>query len=347
MKFKFKKRPYLIAEIGVNHENSITLAEKIIKQASEGGASAAKFQSYKAETIASKNSPAYWDTTKINVHSQYKLFKKFDKFNRDKYEKLKKICDHYKIDFMSTPFDNESVEYLSKLVKYFKVASADITNYQLIDKICKCNKPIIFSTGASNENEIIDTYNFITRRNKKIDISILHCILSYPTKYSDANLGYINSLKKKFPKAVIGLSDHAMPDPGMYLLTRAYEFGAMIIEKHFTAEHLKGKKNNDHFHSISKNDLKIFFKNINIQDKIIGKMAKRKVLLCEKKSRQFARRGLYTLKALKKGEVLSDKNLIPKRPSSSIDPRRIFELYGKTIKKDLPEDYKLKLSDIN
>ena len=116
MKFKFKKLPYFIAEIGVNHENNIKLAEKIIKQASLGGASAVKFQTYKAELLASKNSPAYWDTTKVNINSQYKLFKKFDKFNFSQYLKLKKICDFYKVDFLSTPFDKESVIFLNKIV---------------------------------------------------------------------------------------------------------------------------------------------------------------------------------------------------------------------------------------
>ena len=132
MNFKKIIKPYIIAEIGVNHENSLNLAEKIIKQAKIGNASAVKFQTYKADKIACKNSPYYWDLKKVKEKSQFKLFKKYDKFNKTHYVKLKKICDHYSIDFLSTPFDHEAVEFLNKLVPFFKVASADVTNIPLI-----------------------------------------------------------------------------------------------------------------------------------------------------------------------------------------------------------------------
>ena len=147
-------KPYLIAEIGVNHENSLKLAEEIIKQAKIGGASAAKFQTYKAEKIASKNSPYYWDLKKVKETSQFKLFKKYDKFNHSHYIKLKKICDYYSIDFLSTPFDHEAVDLLNKLVPFFKIASADATNIPLIEKICNTKKPVLMSTGACNMKEI-------------------------------------------------------------------------------------------------------------------------------------------------------------------------------------------------
>ena len=157
MKFKQlikNSNPYLIAEVGVNHENNINLAEKIIKQAKLGGADAVKFQTYKAETIAAKKSPYYWDLKKVNIKSQYTLFKKYDKFGENEYIKLKKICDHFKIEFLSTPFDLESAIFLNKIVKFFKIASADLTNLMLLDCVCKFKKPVLLSTGASNQKEI-------------------------------------------------------------------------------------------------------------------------------------------------------------------------------------------------
>lgn len=248
-----KNNPYFIAEIGVNHENSVEIAEKIIKQAKLGGANAVKFQTYKADKITSKNSPYYWDLKKVSIKSQYELFKKYDKFNKYDYIKLKKICDKYKIEFLSTPFDIDLVEFLKDIVPFFKVASADINNIQLIDAIIKTKKPILISTGASNFKEINFIQDYI--KNKNIDISIMHCVLNYPTLNSQANLGLISVLKKQFNNLVIGYSDHTLPDKNMDILVTAFLKGAEIIEKHFTLDKFKGKKNNDHFHSIDFNDL--------------------------------------------------------------------------------------------
>ena len=347
MKFKFKTLPYFIAEVGVNHENKIKLAEKIIKQASLGGASAVKFQTYKAELLASKKSPAYWDTNKVNIDSQYKLFKKFDKFNFPHYLKLKKICDFYKVDFLSTPFDTESAIFLNKIVKYFKLASADITNRPLLDTILKFNKPIIVSTGASNLREIRDVYKYIRKNNKEIDIAILHCILAYPTKLEDSNLNLITFLKSKFQDVKIGISDHAIPDRNMIVLTKAYDLGAEIIEKHFTEFSLKGRKNNDHFHSINYKDIKIFFDNIKILNKIIkNKFITRTPLKAELQSRKYARRSMYTCNKIKKGEIFSEKNIIPNRPGTGISPLYAKKIYGREANKNLDDDHLVKWTDI-
>lgn len=347
MKFKFKSKPYFIAEVGVNHENNLNLAEKIIKQASIGGASAVKFQTYKAELIASKKSPAYWDTSKVKTNSQFKLFKKYDKFCDSHYVKLKKICDYYKVDFLSTPFDNNSALMLNKLVRYFKIASADINNKPLLDCILKFNKPIIFSTGASHQKEIDNTYNYLKKNNNKIDIAILHCILSYPTNYRDCNLNAINFFIKRYKNSFIGLSDHTIPDENMIILTKAYELGAVIIEKHFTEVKLKGKKNNDHFHSINFIDLKKFFENIKILKQIVNnKFNKRKVLKCEDRPRKFARRSMYSLNKIRKGEILSETNIVPKRPGLGISPLDVDKLYGKIALKNLNPDTLINWKDL-
>ena len=124
--------PYLIAEAGVNHEGDIELAKRLIEEAKEGGANAIKFQTYKAETIASKHSPAYWDTNKEPIRSQYELFKKYDRFWKTEFEELKKYCDLQDIEFMSTPFDIESAKFLNDLMDVFKISSSDITNKPFI-----------------------------------------------------------------------------------------------------------------------------------------------------------------------------------------------------------------------
>ena len=128
-------RPYIIAEIGVNHENSLEKAKILVDQAKLGGADAVKFQSYTAEKLASKNSPAYWDTTKEKTLNQYQLFKKYDQFSYKEYEELSNYCKQINIDFSSTPFDEEAVDYLEELVPFYKVASSDITYIPLLKKL--------------------------------------------------------------------------------------------------------------------------------------------------------------------------------------------------------------------
>ena len=156
-------RPYIIAEIGVNHEGSLSQAKRLIDLAKEGGADAAKFQSYKADTLASKNSPAYWDTNKEPTQSQHELFQKYDQFNTEDYIALKEHCDKSEIEFISTPFDDNSIESLNSLVPFFKIASADITNIPFLRKITRKRKPILLSTGASTIDEINENLKKIVK----------------------------------------------------------------------------------------------------------------------------------------------------------------------------------------
>ena len=135
--------PYIIAEIGVNHEGSMEKAKELIEMAKQGGADAAKFQSYKAETLASKNSPAYWDRTKEPTLSQYELFKKHDNFWEKEFIELSEHCNKVNIDFISTPFDDDAIEFLFPLVPFYKIASADITNMPFLKKIAVKGKPVV------------------------------------------------------------------------------------------------------------------------------------------------------------------------------------------------------------
>ena len=141
--------PYVVAEAGVNHEGSMDLAKRLIDEASEGGAQAIKFQTYKADTIASKDSPYYWDLAKEPTRSQHELFQKYDKFWKKEFEQLAKHCETANIEFMSTPFDVESAKFLNDLMTVFKISSSDITNLPFIEFMCDFGKPIILSTGAS------------------------------------------------------------------------------------------------------------------------------------------------------------------------------------------------------
>ncbi len=343
--FKKKKEnsfPYVIAEIGVNHEGSIKKAKKLITDAVKGGADAVKFQTYKAETLAAKKSPAYWDLTKEKTKSQYKLFKKFDKFNKEQYKKLFYFCKEKKIDFSSTPFDEKAVDFLNPFLKFFKIASADINNLPLIKKIASKGKPVIISTGASNLKEIKYAVNFLKKNGCK-EIIIMHCILNYPTKDTDANLNMICDLKKKFPKHIIGYSDHTLPDKNMTNLLTAYLFGAKVIEKHFTDN--KKKRGNDHYHSMDLKDLKVFSE-IKKKVKILSGSLKKKPIESEKISRKNARRSIVLQKKISKGQKINSRFLITKRPGTGITADNWYKIIGKKAKRGLDRDHILKWSDI-
>ena len=190
--------PYVIAEAGVNHEGSMDIARRLVDEAAEGGANAIKFQTYKAGTLASKDSPAYWDTSKEPTSSQYELFKKHDSFWKNEFEALKKYCDAAGIAFMSTPFDVESAHFLNDLMDVFKISSSDITNKPFIRILCDFKKPIILSTGAAHLHEIAEAVEWIEEKGNKL--ALLHCVLNYPTADENAALGMIPALKRHFPQ---------------------------------------------------------------------------------------------------------------------------------------------------
>ncbi|MEW6470455.1 MAG: N-acetylneuraminate synthase family protein [Bacteroidota bacterium] len=325
-------RPYVIAEAGVNHEGSMDLAKRLIDEAVEGGAQAIKFQSYKAETLASKNSPYYWDITKEPTRSQYELFKKYDKFWKKEYEELKVYCDRSGIEFLSTPFDAESANFLNELMDVYKISSSDITNLPFIEHICRFNKPIILSTGSSYVDEIRAALDTIGRYGNKV--CLMHCILNYPTDDENANLGMILDQRKLFPDCVPGYSDHTLPGK-MEVLKTAVLLGAAVLEKHFT--HDKTLRGNDHYHAMDMEDLKHFWKEMNFTFTILGDF-KKHPLASEEKSRLNARRSLVALKNIKKDEVVTPDHLTWKRPATGISPAEIGTLLGRKALRDIEED---------
>jgi len=334
--------PYIIAEVGVNHEGSMEKAKKLITLAKAGGADAVKFQTYKAETLASKNSPAYWDLSKEPTASQYQLFKKYDKFGEREYEFLADYCKKMDIDFLSTPFDNRAVEFLFPLVPCFKVASADITNFPLLRKIAAKRKPVLLSTGASTLAEIDMAIAELERAGCQ-SLALLHCILNYPTPYENAHLNMIEGLQKTFPNYLIGYSDHTLPDESMLILTAAYLKGARIIEKHFT--HDKTLPGNDHYHAMDVDDLKRFKENLGLLQKAEGKSHKIP-LSSENSARKNARRSIVLKKAAKKGEPITEELITCKRPAFGISPVHWDEVIGKKAGGDFPEDHILKWFDL-
>ena len=335
--------PYIIAEIGVNHEGSFNKAIELIDLAKKGGANAAKFQSYKAETLASKDSPSYWDTSKEKTRSQFELFKKYDCFEAKDYLELAEYCKKIDIDFLSTPFDDSSIDFLTPLIPFFKVASADITNVPFLRKIARKNKPIVLSTGAANLSEIDLAVNTIKDISGEFP-ALMHCILCYPTRNENANLSMIKHLKRSFPESIIGYSDHTIPDDQMTTILSSYLLGAKIIEKHFTDN--KKLQGNDHYHAMDINDLIFLKKNIIKIKTLVGNASYKYPIKEENISRKNARRSIVTNHKMQSNHIIREEDITYKRPGTGISPIFWDEIIGKKIKRNLPGDYLLKWSDI-
>ena len=333
---------YLIAEMGVNFYDTakqlnitpLEAAKLYIDKAAEAGIDCAKFQSYKANTIVSKNSPAYWDTTKEATKTQYELFQKFDSFGEAEY---KELCDytHSKgMDFTSTPFDYASADYLYDMVDFYKISSSDLSNIPFIKHIAAKGKPMVVSVGAAYLSEVDEAIRAMKEVGNN-DICILHCVLSYPTDPKNANLKIIKTLKEVFPDVKVGFSDHVAPDPTMMTLATAYLLGSEVIEKHFTLD--KTLTGNDHYHSGDPEDFKKARANFEMIDKVLGQPEKT-VLECEIVPRREARRSLALTRSMKAGEKITENDIMPKRPGTGISPKYTDIVRGREVKRDLEED---------
>lgn len=326
-------KPYIIAEIGVNHECDIALAKKMIFQATESGAHAVKFQSYKADSLAIKNSPSYWDREKETCATQFELFKRYDAFGEKEYAELARYSVAQGVDFLSTPFDVNSVAYLKGLVPAFKLASADITNVPLIRSCASTGKPLIMSTGASELDEIHFAVKVARDAGAK-DIALLHCVLNYPTSINDAQIAFVKKLKEEFPDCSIGYSDHVPPDTSLTSLEMATLLGAEILEKHFT--HNKLLPGNDHYHSMDSDDLSNFCSRLQLFNALYG--GGEKNIINEADARLHARRSIVAAESIKAGEIFTEKNLTTKRPAHGMSPIYWDEVIGKVCLSDMQSD---------
>ena len=214
--FNTNNRTYIVAEIGINHRGDVDVAKKLIESAARTGADAVKFQTYLTEKRAPKNNKEIFKILK-DLELPYEAFKELKDYS--------KKCG---VDFFSTPFDKESVEYLEKIdTDFYKIASFDVVNHQLLREVSKTGKPVIMSVGMSNLNEIESAYNILKKGTK--NIAILHCISSYPTPEEKSNLSNIYEIQKKFD-CIVGQSDHTND---IKVPIYAAAAGAQILEKHY------------------------------------------------------------------------------------------------------------------
>ena len=324
--FFLKKKVFLIAEIGINHNGSLKKAIKLVDAAIEAGVSAVKFQTYKTELRVKKDSPIF------------SILKKCELSNEDFFI-IKKYCDKKKIIFFSTPFDIKSIEFLEKInVKLYKVSSFDISNFQLINRVLQTKKPIIFSTGMGTLKEIDLAVKFF-KKNKKNDIAILHCTSCYPPKNNEVNLNNIIGFKKRF-KTVVGYSDHTNDN---YAAFASVTLGAKIIEKHITLN--KKYPGPDHPFSIEPKEMKDLIYGIRKIEETLGSN-ERNLSGREFKNRLMIRRSIVAKNNISKGSVIKENDIKYARPGTGISITQSKKIINKIAKKNIKSETLIKYSMI-
>lgn len=332
---------FVIAEAGVNHNGDLDLGRALIREAASAGADAIKFQSYKAGKISTKTAPRYWVEPDDPTGSQFDTFKKLDSFGPEEHRELFRCAKEEGILCFSAPFDDEAVDMLDELgAPGFKIASADLTDYPLLERAASKGKPIILSTGLATIAEIGEAVE-VVRRTGNDQLVLLHCTLQYPCAPENANLRMMLHMKAAFPDIPVGISDHTI---GIAVPQAAVALGAVAVEKHYTVDKtLPGSP--DHYLSVDPRDLKEMVAGIRTIEKAMGRYLKGPVE-AESQAYKFARRSIVSKKSIPRGTSITRDMLTFKRPGTGIYPKHVEVVVGRTAKVDIPEDTVLEWSMI-
>ncbi|WP_227762472.1 N-acetylneuraminate synthase [Zhaonella formicivorans] len=349
---------YVIAEAGVNHNGSLEMAKELVDVAVDAGADAIKFQTFKAEKVVSSLAPKaeYQNKTTGRLESQLEMLKKLELGEED-IQLLIEYCHKRKIQFLSTPFDFESLNLLTYTfdLPIIKIASGEITNAPFLLKAAQAGKPIILSTGMSTLGDVelalgVLAFGYTVKGKKpslkafreafcsiegqqalRDNVVLLHCTTEYPASFSDVNLRVIHTMMRCFGLQV-GLSDHT---PGIAVSIAAVAQGAVIIEKHFTlARNLPGP---DHQASLEPEELKMMVQSIRQVEAALGSPIKIPTQI-EIKNAHVARKSLVAARDIQKGELFSEDNLTIKRPGIGVSPMQYWDWLGKNAERDYKQD---------
>ena len=324
----------IIAEAGVNHNGNMEIAHKLINSAVDAGADIVKFQTFTADTLVSRNAKKaeYQKHTTDEVESQHEMIKKLE-LDRNAHLELIAYCAEKNIEFLSSPFDNDSVDLLCKLgLKRFKIPSGEVTNLPYLRCIGKYGKPIILSTGMATLKEVEYALEVLeksgTSRGK---ITVLHCNTEYPTPMKDVNLKAMLTIRDRLGVKV-GYSDHTL---GIEIPIAAVAIGASVIEKHFTLDQsLPGP---DHRASLKPEDLKVMVEAIRNIELALGN-GEKVPSASEQKNISVVRKSIVASRNIKKGELFTEDNLTAKRPGTGLSPKLWDELIRTTAKKDFNQE---------
>ena len=323
---------YVIAEAGVNHDGQFELAKKMIEVAKKSGVDAIKFQTFSAEKLVTFQSQKaeYQKNATDEKENQLDMLRKLELSQKDFIE-LKKVCESLEIEFLSTPFDLDSLDFLHHVgVKKWKIPSGEITNLPYLIKIAKTELPVILSTGMASLDEVKNAVSILNNHGTK-KISLLHCTTEYPTPYEDVNLNAMLTMKKVL-NLPVGYSDHTM---GIEISIAAVAMGATIIEKHFTLD--RNMAGPDHKASLEPDELETMVKAIRHVETAMGNGMKNPAK-SEMKNIHIARKSIVAKENIRKGDLLTEENLTVKRPGNGITPMKWFDVLGVKAIRDFEED---------
>ncbi|MDG6250933.1 N-acetylneuraminate synthase [Methanocalculus sp.] len=324
---------FIIAEAGVNHNGDITLAKRLIDAAVDAGADAVKFQTFRADDVVTSTAEkaAYQKETTGSEESQYEMIKQLE-LTYQEFHELYDYAGSKGIIFLSTPFDEESVDFLDRLgLPAFKIPSGEITNVLLLKKIAEKKKPIILSTGMATLGEVEEAVNYL-RQHGAQEIMLLHCTTSYPAPIHSVNLRAMETMRCSF-KLPVGYSDHT---EGITIPIAAAAMGAKVIEKHFTLYHsLPGP---DHQASLEPGELKAMVQAIRDVERAFGDGVKSPYEE-EMAIKKVARRSIVAKRDLAVGALIQSEDLGIKRPGTGIEPKFLDQIIGKKAKKAIPRDH--------
>ena len=323
---------YIIAEAGVNHNGNVELAKKMVDEAKSAGADCIKFQTFVSKNLASKSAgkAAYQKNTTDADESQLDMLKKLE-LSFAEFAALKEYCAVKEIDFLSTAFDFESVDFLESLgMETWKIPSGEITDLPYLIRIAKTGKAVILSTGMSTLREIEAALD-VLNRNGAGAITLLHCTTEYPAAYAHVNLHAMATMRKAFGLPV-GYSDHTQ---GIEVSIAAAALGAVMIEKHFTLD--AAMEGPDHKSSLEPDELKAMVTAVRHVEMALGNGEKR-ISPQEAQTLKVARKSITASRGILKGECFTAENLTVKRPGTGLSPMKWFDVIGQTADRDYEED---------
>jgi|TARA_Y100000034_G_scaffold110889_1_gene143439 N-acetylneuraminate synthase/N,N'-diacetyllegionaminate synthase len=332
---------FIIAEIGVNHNGDLKLAKDIIYQAKKCGVDAVKFQTFKAEEFITDTNLTYTYKSqgKEVTESQIDMFKRYE-FSKKQWKQIFDFCDEVDVLCFTTPQNKSDLDFIMSItdLKLIKVGSDDLTNSPLLKYYASKDIPMIISTGMSYENEIEKAISII-RDGGCEDLTVLHCVSSYPTSIEDVNMRKMLNIKNKFGVKV-GFSDHTID---YFSAIVAVSMGASVVEKHFTMD--KNLPGPDHWFSTDVNGMKLLVDNIRKVESILGD-SKLVPTEDEINTRKICRRSIVAKDNLTSGTILTSENLDFKRPGEGLSPSEIEKLIGKRIISDIKSNQIIKMEDI-
>ena len=329
-------KPFVIAEIGINHEGDYQKAKRMVKDAHAAGAECVKFQCHEVDDEMSPHAREV-----VPVHADESIYDIMDRcsLSLDEDLKLKEYAESMGMIYLSTPFSRKAADRLNSMdLEAYKIGSGECNNYPLIEHIAAFGKPVILSTGMNDLESIQKSVDILRENN--VPFALMHCTSLYPTPYEKVRLGALNDLKKAFPDAILGLSDHSI---GNYTCLASVVYGASILEKHFTSDKLwEGP------------DIEISIDAAELEDLLRGSEAvhlalggTKGILPEEKTTIDFAYASVVTIADIKEGELFSEDNLWVKRPGSGeIRAEDYKSLLGKVSRKDLKANTQVRWEDV-